>query len=72
MYFYIMDGKYLSRAPAKFNLQSSPIEHRSIHILTPHIFQCSQNEAAGAVFAVLFLLFFFEDAEGFAAGNKML
>jgi hypothetical protein len=27
---------------------------------------CFKNQAAGAVFAVLLLLFFFEDAEGFA------
>jgi hypothetical protein len=29
-----------------------------------------QNQAAGAVFAVLLLLFFFEDAEGFAREIK--
>jgi len=37
MYFYIMDGKYLSRALAAYSaLITSPIDHCWIYALTPY------------------------------------
>jgi hypothetical protein len=65
MHFYIIDGNfYLGRwlyMPPTWQVPSSLSDLCMDSIIIPNF----QNQAAGAVFAVLPLFFLFQDAEGF-------
>ena len=70
MHFYIIDGNfYLGRwqhMPPTLQVPSSLSDLRMDSIIIPNF----QNQAAGAVFAELPLLFFFEGAEGFDGKSR--
>jgi hypothetical protein len=69
MHFYIIDGNfYLGRwqhMPPTLQVPSSLSDLCMDSIIIPNF----QNQAAGAVFAVLPLFFLFQDAEGFAISS---
>jgi len=58
MHFYIMDGKYLSRALAAYSaLIASPIEHRWIFALTPYYPTLLRRKVRCAIRRICIFLF---------------